>query len=40
VSLIPLADFETGALLSLVLPLATLLCVVLWLFASLGRGAK
>jgi len=39
-SLIPLAEFETGALLSVVLPLVTLLCVVLWLFTSLWRGAK
>ena len=39
-SFIPVADFETGALLSLVLPLATLGCVLLWLLASLRRGAK
>jgi hypothetical protein len=40
VSLAPLAAFETGALLSVALPLVTLLCVVLWLLASLWRGAK
>lgn len=34
------AGYETGAILSLVLPLATLLGVCLWLLASLWRGAR
>jgi hypothetical protein len=34
------ADYETGAILSLVLPLAAWLGVVLWLLASLWRETK
>jgi hypothetical protein len=36
----PLAGFESGAVLSWALPLATLLGVCLWWLASFKRGAK
>jgi cytochrome c-type biogenesis protein CcmH/NrfF len=35
-----LADFQTGAILSWVLPLVVLLGVVIWLVASLRREEK
>jgi hypothetical protein len=36
-----LADgFQTGAVLSLVLPLAILLAVAVWWFVALRRGAR
>ena len=37
---VPLAGYETGAILSWALPLMALLGVVLYLLASLWRGEK
>jgi hypothetical protein len=37
---VPLADFDTGAILSWALPLAVLLGVLLWLLAWLWREVR
>jgi hypothetical protein len=37
---VPLADFDTGAILSWALPLAVLMGVLLWLLAWLWREVR
>jgi hypothetical protein len=39
-SAVLVGDFQTGAVLSLVLPLAILLAVAVWWLVALRRGAR